>query len=223
VRRQMDGSDNNGMSGRRPSHGPLVMADPGELVFAVPRHLILEPRHHVRAWRGVLEVDAGPYLERTRRHGAFRPRSDAEHDPTWKQVIPYLVVRDGPRYLLMRRTRAGGDERLYERYSIGVGGHLNPGDGDVLEGLRREWAEEVAASFEPAFRFVGLLNDDSDPVGAVHLGFVYQADTGGQPVAIRETDKLGGGFATPAEVAAVAEGMESWSRLLFEHLERPMR
>lgn len=194
-----------------------------ELVFAVPRRRILDASHHERAWRGVLEVEPAGYLDRVRRYGAYRPRAEAEQDPTWKQVIPYLVVRDGPRYLLMRRTRAGGDERLFERYSIGVGGHLNPGDGDVLTGLRREWAEEVAASFEPDFHFVGLLNDDSDPVGAVHLGFVYLADTAGRPLAIREADKLTGDFATPAEVAAVADRMESWSRLLFEHLEGPMR
>jgi predicted NUDIX family phosphoesterase len=120
----------------------------------------------------------------------------------------------------MRRTRGGGDERLFERYSIGVGGHLNPGDGDVEGGLRREWAEEIAADFVPDFTFVGLLNDDEDPVGAVHLGFVYEADTAGRAVAIREADKLSGDLRPPAEVAAVVEHMESWSRLLFEHLAK---
>ena len=53
------------------------------------------------------------------------------------------------------------DARLHDRYSIGVGGHLNPGDGGVLGGLRREWHEELVADFEPAFRLVGLLNDDT--------------------------------------------------------------
>jgi predicted NUDIX family phosphoesterase len=119
----------------------------------------------------------------------------------------------------MRRTRAGGDERLFERYSIGVGGHLNPGDGDVEAGLRREWAEEIAAAFVPDFSFVGLLNDDEDPVGAVHLGFVYEADVNGRTVAIREGDKLSGDFRSPAEVGALVDRMESWSRLLFEHLQ----
>ena len=59
-------------------------------------------------------------------------RGDAEEDPAHKQVIPYLVLRDGERWFLMRRTRAGGDARLHDRWSIGVGGHLNPGDGDVI-------------------------------------------------------------------------------------------
>jgi predicted NUDIX family phosphoesterase len=191
-----------------------------ERVLAVPRRQLLDPRHVRRPWRGVLEAEAEPYLERVRLYGEFRPRPELETDPSWKQIIPYLVVRDGTRYLLMRRTRAGGDERLFERYSIGVGGHLNPGDDDVDAGLRREWAEEVTAGFTPDFDFVGLLNDDEDPVGSVHLGFVYQADAAGRPVDIRETDKLSGAFRAPADVAAVSEAMESWSRLLFEHLQR---
>ena len=59
------------------------------------------------------------------------------------------MLRDGPRYFLMQRTRAGGDARLHDRYSIGVGGHLNPGDADLDGGLRREWAEELVADFVP--------------------------------------------------------------------------
>ena len=90
----------------------------------------------------------------------------------------------------MRRTQAGGDARLHDRWSIGVGGHLNPGDGDLAGGLRREWREELDADFEPEFELVGLLNDDTTDVGGVHVGAVYVADAGGRPVTIRETDKL---------------------------------
>jgi predicted NUDIX family phosphoesterase len=118
----------------------------------------------------------------------------------------------------MRRTSAGGDARLHDLWSIGVGGHLNPGDGDVPGGLRREWAEELVADFEPPFTAIGLLNDDTTPVGAVHVGIVYVADAGGRPVAIRETDKLTGAFASTDEVAAVRDAMETWSRLVFDAL-----
>ena len=134
-------------------------------------------------------------------------------------MIPYLVLRDGDRWFLMRRTRAGGDARLHDRWSIGVGGHLNPGDGDVPGGLRREWAEEVVADFVPEFSAIGLLNDDTTPVGSVHVGIVFVADAAGRPVEIREVDKLTGSFATTEEVAAVVDGMETWSRLVFEALE----
>jgi predicted NUDIX family phosphoesterase len=55
-------------------------------------------------------------------------------------------------------------------------------------------------------------------VGAVHVGFVFLADAAGRAVAIRETDKLTGGFATTHEVAAVRDGMETWSSLVFDAL-----
>jgi predicted NUDIX family phosphoesterase len=118
----------------------------------------------------------------------------------------------------MRRTRAGGDPRLHDRYSIGVGGHVNPGDGGVAGALAREWREECEAGFVPEFRLIGLLNDDTDPVGAVHLGFVYEADAAGRPVAVRETEKLEGGFASREELLAVRDRMETWSVLVLDHL-----
>jgi predicted NUDIX family phosphoesterase len=190
------------------------VGDPDELVLVVPRAALVPGD----GWLGVRPSDLGHELETVAREGRFMRRGDAEEDPSHKQVIPYLVLRDGERWFLMRRTRAGGDARLHDLWSIGVGGHLNPGDGDVAGGLAREWAEEIAADFTPDYRPVGLLNDDTTPVGVVHVGFVYAADAAGRPVAIRETDKLEGAFATTAEVEAVRSDLETWSRLAFDAL-----
>lgn len=187
----------------------------GEQVLVIPRASVMgDP-----GWRGIRTEGLDEFESVVGREGRFRPRAEMEVDRTWKQVIPYLVLRDGERYFLMRRTKAGADARLHDRWSIGVGGHLNPGDGGLAGGLRREWREELEAGFEPEFRLVGLLNDDSTEVGSVHIGAVYVADAGALPVAIRETDKLTGRFAEPWEVAAVADRMETWSALVFEHLE----
>jgi len=186
-----------------------------ELVLALPRDAVPGGT----AWRGVRPFDLDGLQAAASQHGVFRPRGELEEDRAWKQLIPYVVLLDGARLFLMRRTRAGGDARLHERWSIGIGGHVNPGDGDVAGGLRREWREELAVDFEPDLVELGLLNDDEDPVGAVHLGLVYLADAAGRAVAVRETDKLEGGFATLAEVAAVRDGLETWSRLLLEALE----
>jgi predicted NUDIX family phosphoesterase len=188
----------------------------GELVLVVPRASLMgDP-----GWNGVTTDGLDTFEAIVRRDGEFRPRSEMELDRRWKQVIPYLVLRDGARYFLMRRTKAGGDARLHDRYSIGIGGHLNPGDGDLQGGLRREWAEEIEADFVPDFRLLGLLNDDSSDVGSVHVGAVYVADAAGRRVAIRETDKLSGEFASVADLAEVVDRMEGWSALAFEHLER---
>ena len=185
-----------------------------EQVLVVPRGAVMSGE----GWYGLQSADLDALLGIVEREGRFEPRPAMEADPSFKQIIPYLVLRDGDRYFLMRRTRAGGDVRLHDRWSIGVGGHLNPGDEDLDGGLRREWSEELVADFLPDFRFIGLLNDDTTPVGQVHLGAVFVADAAGRTVSIRETEKLSGGFAAPADVAAVAPDLETWSRLVFDAL-----
>jgi predicted NUDIX family phosphoesterase len=186
-----------------------------EQVLVVPRALVPDAAD----WYGLRREGMGDFMETVVREGRYEPRDAMEHDPDFKQIIPYLVLRDGESYFLMRRTRAGADQRLHDRWSIGVGGHLNPGDDGLLGGLRREWREELEAGFEPAFEPVALLNDDTTDVGAVHLGVVFVADAEGRPVAVRERDKLTGAFAPPADVAAVAPDLETWSRLVFEFIE----
>lgn len=186
-----------------------------EQVLVVPRDRVVPGT----GWRGVREADLTAFEAIVDGHGAFRDRTDMESDPTFKQVIPYLVLRDGARYFLMQRTRAGGDARLHDRFSIGVGGHLNPGDRDLAGGLRREWREELAADFLPDFQFVGLLNDDTTDVGSVHLGAIFTADAAGRAVAIREVAKLRGSFAPAADVEVIVDRLESWSALVFDHLE----
>jgi predicted NUDIX family phosphoesterase len=189
----------------------------GELVLGLQRTLVIPGQ----GWRGIREADLGPYLALVAAQGSHRPREEAEVDETWKQVIPYLLLRDRGRIFLMRRTRAGADARLHDRWSIGVGGHVHPADADPMAGLQREWREELEADWSPEPTALGLLNDDSTPVGRVHLGFVYEAEADGRAVAIRETEKLSGAFAPPEEVRRVYDHLETWSQLLFDHLESP--
>jgi predicted NUDIX family phosphoesterase len=155
--------------------------------------------------------------------GSWTLREPAEQDPTHKQVIPYVVVRDRSlpteRVFLMERTDAGGDPRLHRRVTIGVGGHLNPVDdgADPLEaGVRREWREELDADWEPEFSLVGLLNDDRNPVGSVHLGVVFEVEAAGRGLDVRERDKLSGRMVPVAELARAWDRMETWSQLVAE-------
>jgi predicted NUDIX family phosphoesterase len=194
--------------------GADVGGVPDEAVLVVPREALMG----TPGWRGVLSRGAEPYLAVIEREGRFAPRAAMESDPRFKQVIPYLVLRDRGRFFLMRRTRAGVDARLHERFSIGVGGHLNPGDADLAGGLAREWTEELEAGFVPEFRLLGLLNDDESDVGRVHVGVVFVAEADGRPVAVRETEKLEGRFAQPVELLAVHDRMETWSQLVFDFL-----
>jgi predicted NUDIX family phosphoesterase len=184
-----------------------------ELVYAVPREVLLQD---AAAWLGVKCDGVAEILDRARTAGRYFPRSAAESDPSLKQIIPYLVLRDGDRIFLMKRTKAGGDARLHDRYTIGVGGHLNPGDSSILGGLAREWREELEADFLPEFVFLGLLNDDTVDVGVHHLGVVYLADAAGRSVRVRETHKLSGSFQPVDVVMDVYDRMETWSQLAMD-------
>ena len=169
-------------------------------------------------FNGVREADDLAALRRAvQLHGRYLERPLAEEDPAFKQLIPYVVLRDGASVFLMERTDAGGDKRLHGKASIGVGGHLNPvddGADPLLAGLRREWAEELLADWEPDFRLVGLLNDDSNPVGAVHLGVVFTVGADRRGVEVREQEKLRGRFVEIAEVLATWDRLETWSQLV---------
>ena len=191
------------------------MTEEIERVLVVPRDVVPDRA----GWHGLRTDGIDEFLAVVKEHGRYEPRAAMEVDPSWKQIIPYLVLRDGERYFLMRRTRAGGDARLHDRWSIGVGGHVDPGDDGLAGGLQREWHEELVADFEPTFTPYALLNDDTTEVGAVHLGVVVLADAEGRLVSVRETEKLSGAFATPGEVAAGADHLETWSRIIFEALE----
>lgn len=171
-------------------------------------------------FHGLRAVDSAGLLElRTAvsNAGRYLDRSIAEMDPTHKQLIPYVVVRDGDRIFLMHRTDAGGDARLHGKASIGVGGHLNPvdtGEDPLMAGLRREWAEELEADWEPEFTLLGMLNDDSNRVGAVHLGVVFTVEADGRSVEVREHDKLTGAFADASDITSAWGRLETWSQLV---------
>ena len=170
------------------------------------------------------------FEEAIRHHGFFVEREYAERNPALKQVIPYSIVRAEDRILLMRRLDAGGEERLHGKLSIGVGGHINPEDLEASESgspveaaTRREIAEELDVKGSYEIRAVGLLNDDSNPVGAVHVGLVQIVDVLGS-VKIREKDMLEGRLAPPGEIVELlacsgeAE-LETWSSILVESLD----
>jgi predicted NUDIX family phosphoesterase len=195
------------------------MTDP-ERVLVLPRDMVPGgcDFHGIRN-AGAADLDA--LREAVARHGRYLDRGLAEDDPSFKQLIPYVVVRDGDAVFLMQRTDAGGDARLHGKASIGVGGHLNPvddGDDALMTGLQREWIEELEASWMPEFSLVGLLNDDSNPVGSVHLGVVFEVQAHGRRVDVREHDKLAGAMASGAEVETARERLETWSTLVAESL-----
>jgi len=197
-----------------------------EFVFVAPREALFPACYPQGFHPFRTSAEASEMLERLALHGFFVQRERAERTPSWKQPIPYCVVASEERILLMKRRAKGGEARLFDKLTIGVGGHINPVDNEleaelVLNAARREIAEELALETEPDLRLAGFLNDDSNPVGAVHLGLVFAAITTG-PVRIREEDVLEGRMVEIEELrASLSRGanFETWSATLIAHLD----
>jgi len=205
-----------------------------EFVFVVPREELFPDFYPHGLLPFGVEGDGGrPGLSREAferaalERGHFVERDHAETNPALKQVIPYGVVCCDDRVLLVRRLGKGNETRLHDKLSIGIGGHVNPIDaaGGRQELLRaatiRELEEELRIDGTYTTQAVGVLNDDSNPVGAVHVGLVQVVRVRGT-VEIRETDQLEGELVTTDELRErLAEGanFETWSRLLVERID----
>ena len=190
-------------------------------------HCLVVPRDRLLAAIGTLptgfrEGGIEQVLETIRACGRFVPRPEAEDDPSLKQIIPYCVIEHRGDVFLMRRKRGGGEKRLHDKLSIGVGGHVNPvdapSDGDlslsVVRALERELDEELYVDSPSRTMRLGLLNDDSNAVGQVHLGFVYSLELERPSVVVREEDSLEGEFVDSSTLLAKQERMETWSGIL---------
>ena len=174
------------------------------------------------AWHGFVSEGLERHQQVIRESHFFKPRAEVEDDPTYQQIIPYVVFHHGDSYFLTHRLRASAERRLRKQYSLGIGGHINPGDleaGDpILDGLKREWAEEVVYDGRFEAQLIGLLNDESAPVSRVHLGVVFLVDGDSPNIAIRETTKLAGELLTLDEMRIHYLEMESWSQMVFDRL-----
>ena len=162
-----------------------------------------------------------------RRHNGFLPRAQAETDPGYKQLIPYVLLVHAGRVLHYVRGRRGGENRLHARGSIGVGGHLNDADETLFSwdeaayraGVAREVAEELVLATPHHERVAALLNDDSNEVGRVHLGVVHVFDLATDRVTARESALTRLEFLAPGELRARREGLETWSQLCVDRLD----
>jgi predicted NUDIX family phosphoesterase len=161
-------------------------------------------------------------------HIEYRPRGRMEDDPSFKQLIPYVLFRwidaGGVAHLFEYERGAGqGERRLHAKRSVGVGGHISSVDtaagGDVYrEGMRRELDEEVVIESPFQESIVGLINDDQTPVGQVHLGVVHVCDIRQPLVRPREADILDARFRPVAEILPRLKQFESWSEIAVRAL-----
>jgi len=158
----------------------------------------------------------------------YMPRSQAEDDPNYKQIIPYVIMAHEEKYLSYVRGKRAGEGRLKGLGSIGIGGHINPVDNTALfcndfrdaylNAVKREVEEEVHVDTAYSDRIVALLNDDSNEVGQVHLGVVHCWFLDAPKVSKREQMITQMSFMSPTELQDIRDNLETWSSLCVDGL-----
>jgi predicted NUDIX family phosphoesterase len=168
-------------------------------------------------------------------NGLFLKRGELEEDPSFKQIIPYAIisnketersgVRQSQSFYLFKRTSKQTEKRLHNKFSLGVGGHMIPNDSKeskehyLIDELKRELFEEVKllnGCLIEDIEFIGFINDDTIPVGSVHIGLLYNIHVSNKEVYINETDKMTAEWIDKSNLTEFYEGMETWTKITYD-------
>lgn len=177
---------------------------------------------YISGLSGMISSDRVEIVNTIIREHEFIPRPDAETDASYKQIIPYVILRQGDKIFATRRLNKGGEARLHGKLSIGIGGHINPVDETerekvLMRGLERELTEEVSIEKRGELIPVGVINDDTNGVGSVHLGLCFTMDVEGK-VSVKETEKLEGLWMAVPELMENWDFMETWTQIAVKAL-----
>jgi len=203
-----------------------------ELVFAFPTDEFWKLMTYKK--KGLIKQNS-EVLKRIVQNGLFLRRSELEEDPSFKQIIPYAIIsnkepeRSGARqsqsFYLFKRTSKQTEKRLHNKFSLGVGGHINPNDSMeskeqyLIDELKRELYEEVRllnGCLIEDIEFIGFINDDTISVGSVHIGLLYNIHVSNKEVYINETDKMTADWIDKSNLIDFYESMETWTKITFD-------
>jgi predicted NUDIX family phosphoesterase len=186
------------------------------------------PAGHVEAvmdftgFRSFDETEFSKLLDPTQ--FSFQPRTTCEHDPAFKQLIPYLVLKHGETLFTYRRGASGTEKRLQAKWSVGIGGHISEDDArggtdPYRTGMLRELQEEVRLNQPYTEHVLGFIYDPRTFVGSVHLGIVHLLELTSPEVESNEEALAESGFLGFVELKRKFDELETWSQFVVEELK----
>lgn len=167
------------------------------------------------------------FLRIIQTHKEFLPRQLMENDPTYKQIIPYLIFTHNDRYFLMQRSDSSRETRLHNKLTLGIGGHVRQTDvtnhpddtPDIFAWAKREFEEEIDYRGTYTVCSLGIVNDDSTPVSQVHVGLVLLLEGDSDQIQIKSELKSGK-LVSLTECQKYYQHLETWSQLVLDFLVR---
>lgn len=191
-----------------------------ENILVVPRKELFPET----AWYGIQQVNDAAIIEIILAKKEFHPRSLMETDPTFKQIIPYLVFTcteaGETKFFIMQRRAKASETRLQSKWSLGIGGHIREEDmqsANIVDWACREFEEEIEYDGNFTIKPIGILNDDSNDVGKVHVGFVYLITGDSANIRIKD-EHQSGELLTLEACKQHYSNMETWSQIVFDWL-----
>jgi predicted NUDIX family phosphoesterase len=189
-----------------------------EKVLVVPAEIIFKDG----VWQGIKTDNLDYYLELIKNNYQFRNRSEVEDDPSFQQIIPYILFSFKDKFFLYKYIKEASEKRLINNYMLGVGGHINPIDfkknEDILEAAAmREWNEEVGFKGNILEKkLVGIVNDETRPVEKVHLGLVYHFIGDSPEIFVKETEKLEGELVSLNKLGDYLKNLTvGWAQIVY--------
>ncbi len=160
-----------------------------------------------------------PEVLKAAKAGQYISRGLAEKDPSFKQMIPYGVIQNEDSFLLFLRTKKQTEKRLHNLYSLGIGGHINQIEKEtasdpVIAGLNREIDEEIYLPKIQSVQFGGIINDNTNEVGSVHLGLLFFIRLENKSFEIREKEMMSGEWVLKKDLQSNIAQMETWSQIV---------
>ncbi len=188
-----------------------------ELILVVKREDVFAAH---AAWYGMQQEPLDDIVRAIKTKRAFLPRSVMELDPAYKQIIPYLIFKYQDQYFLMQRQAKASEQRLQNKYTLGIGGHIRQEDlthDSIFAWAQREFHEEVNYQGSFDITMLGVLNDDTNAVGQVHLGLVLLLTGDSDDISVKSELKSGV-MVTKNDLASYYEYMETWSQIAYQAL-----
>lgn len=152
--------------------------------------------------------------------GKYIFRYDAEGEPAFQQLIPYILVTNATmdKFYVSRRLAASGEARLHGQTSMGFGGHINPCDGSnevLFHAMIRELHEELYIEPLSAAKFIGYVRDMTSSTND-HLGCVFIVQS--NDASIKEKDNHAGEWIEIKQLEERYFDFENWSKHIIDYL-----
>jgi len=200
-------------------------------IMVVPREKLFSEKQ----FQGFLHHNETDFNSKILENFEWMRRGDAEINPEFQQPIAYCIIvnKNTKKIFAYQRTEKAGESRLHNKWSWGVGGHIDVPDHDETKSenpielsMMRELEEEIGLKKEQITKItpLGYINDDSNSVGKVHFGILYSIETNLKNIEQAEEELSKGKMFSIEELESIKNNpdnyIESWSQISFDPLKK---